>query len=57
MGFKTIVNTGSTSVGTLTIIIKDQPNKSAPGVADGDLTNAGGSVDAEVSFAIRLSDR
>ena len=57
VGFKTIVNTGSASEGTLTIIIKDQPNKSAPGVADGDLTNAGGSVDAEVSFAIRLSDR
>ena len=56
VGFKTIVNTGSASEGTLTIIIKDQPNKSAPGVADGDLTNAGGSIDAEVSFELTISN-
>lgn len=56
VGFKTIVNTGSASEGTLTIIIKHNPNKSAPGVADGDLTNAGGSTDAEVSFELTISN-
>jgi hypothetical protein len=38
--------------GTLTITLIHEPNKSGDGVADGVITNAGGSTDAEVTFNI-----
>jgi len=38
--------------GELTITLRHEPNKSAEGVAEGVITNAGGNTDAEVTFSI-----
>ena len=38
--------------GTLTITLIHEPNKSASGVAEGDITNADGTTDAKVTFDI-----
>lgn len=40
--------------GTLTITLRHEPNKTAPGVAVGNITSAGGSTDAEVSFPVTV---
>jgi len=40
--------------GTLTITLRHEPNKTAPGVAGGNIASAGGSTDAEVSFPITV---
>jgi hypothetical protein len=38
--------------GTLTVTLRHEPNKTAQGVAIGNITSAGGSTDAEVSFSV-----
>lgn len=40
--------------GTLSIVLRHEPNKSGSGVANGDITNAGGSTDAQVNFAVSV---
>ena len=40
--------------GTLRITLRHLPNKSATGVASGDITNADGETDIEVDFPVRL---
>ena len=40
--------------GNMIITLRHEPNKSAAGVAGGDITNAGGSTDAEVSFPVSV---
>lgn len=40
--------------GQLTITLRHEPNKNAPGVAAGDITNAGGETDAEVTFNVTV---
>lgn len=49
----TLVTTGSGS-GTLVITLRHEPNKSASGVSSGDITNAGGETDIEVTFNITV---
>ncbi|MFK7970941.1 MAG: type 1 periplasmic binding fold superfamily protein [Bacteroidia bacterium] len=39
---------------TLIIILRHEPNKSGSGVAEGDITNAGGETDIEVKFPITV---
>lgn len=57
IGLNFSLSTGSsTGNGTLTVTLRHEPNKTASGVADGDITNAGGSTDAEVSFPIQVVD-
>lgn len=46
------VTPNAATSGNLTITLRHLPNKSATGVAGGDITNAGGSTDAEVVFPI-----
>jgi len=46
---------GSAGSGNLTVTLKHEPNKSASGVSSGDITNAGGSTDAAVSFPIAVN--
>lgn len=46
---------GTASSGNLTVTLRHLPNKSASGVASGDITNAGGSTDAAVSFPITIN--
>lgn len=46
----TASNTPAT--GIITIILRHEPNKSAAGVANGQIANAGGNTDAEVTFPL-----
>ena len=39
---------------SLTITLRHEPDKSAAGVSDGDITNAGGETDIEVTFQIHV---
>ena len=51
LGFKTVFATGaSASTGSLTITLRHQGNKTLAGVAAGDITNATGETDFEVTF-------
>ncbi len=43
---------GGASNGSLTLTLRHQPDKGATGVADGDITNAGGETDIEVTFPL-----
>lgn len=52
VGLKTNLATGAAGSGTLTIILRHEPDKSASGVADGNIENAGGETDIEVEFDI-----
>jgi hypothetical protein len=47
--FATGANPGT---GIITITLRHLPNKNADGVSDGNISNAGGSTDVEVSFPI-----
>lgn len=40
------------TTGNLTLTLRHEPNKDAEGVAQGNITNAGGSTDAEVVFNV-----
>lgn len=44
--------TGSAISGNLIVTLRHQPNKSATGVAAGDIVNAAGSTDAEVTYPV-----
>lgn len=52
IGLKSIVDTGTSGSGTLTLTLRHKPKKSASGVASGDITNAGGETDIAVEFPI-----
>lgn len=52
VGLSSTVSTGAAASGTLTVILRHEPNKSGTGVAGGDITNAGGETDIEVTFPI-----
>jgi len=52
LGLSTTVTTGSSASGAMTVILRHEPNKSASGVSNGDITNAGGESDIEVTFQI-----
>ena len=45
---------GSSYTGNLKITLRHEPNKSAAGVANGDITNAAGETDLEIEFPVRL---
>ena len=51
----TLVAGTSGSTGTLMVTLKHLPNKTASGVADGDITNAGGNTDAAVTFSLAVN--
>ena len=52
IGLKVVFATTTAATGELKIILKHLPNKSAAGVSAGDMTNAGGSTDAEATFNV-----
>lgn len=52
LGLATNVVTGAASTGTLKVILRHEPEKGASGVSTGDITNAGGETDIEVTFDI-----
>jgi hypothetical protein len=52
VGLESVFTTTGVATGTITIILKHEPNKSAPNVANGDIKNAEGTTDVEVTFDI-----
>ncbi len=53
IGLSSTLTTGAASAaGTLTIILRHEPIKTASGVANGEIANAGGETDIEVAFTI-----
>ena len=52
VGLHSTLTTGAVGSGSITIILRHKPNKSASGVSDGDITNAGGETDIEITFPI-----
>lgn len=54
IGIITTLLSGTPGSGNLKITLRHQPNKSADGVESGDITNAGGETDVEISFPIEI---
>jgi len=54
LGLQSTITTTDVGNGTLTVILRHEPNKSAGGVASGDITNAGGETDIEVTFDVTV---
>ena len=44
--------TTTPGAGSMTITLRHEPNKTAEGVANGNIANAGGSTDAQVNFSV-----
>ena len=53
LNFTLVAGTSGTT-GILTVTLRHEPNKTASNVSTGDITNAEGSTDAEVSFSITI---
>ena len=56
IGLTFTLTTGNAGPGDLKVTLIHLPNKSAEGVATGDITNAGGATDADVSFPVNISN-
>ena len=54
IGVEFTLTANSVSSGDLTFMLRHEPNKSASGVADGDITNAYGSTDYTATFSISV---
>jgi hypothetical protein len=54
IGLSNQVVTTTASTGTYTVTLRHEPNKSAAGVANGDITNAGGETDVTATFNITI---
>lgn len=54
LGVLTTVNSNASGHNNVTITLRHEPNKTADGVADGDITNAGGETDIEVTFHMHV---
>lgn len=54
VGLATTAVAGAASSGNLTITLRHEPNKTAAGVSAGNIANAGGETDIEVTFAVTI---
>jgi hypothetical protein len=54
VGLSSTATTGDAGTGTLTITLRHEPTKDADGVSSGDITNAGGETDIEVTFDVTV---
>ena len=54
IGLATTITTIDSGSGTLNIVLRHEPNKDATGVLNGDITNAGGETDIEVTFDVTV---
>ncbi|MFC6245467.1 type 1 periplasmic binding fold superfamily protein [Flavobacterium psychroterrae] len=54
VGLQSVFTTTEVASGNLTITLRHEPNKSGVNVAAGDITNAAGSTDFEVTFSISV---
>ena len=52
IGLSTTLRTGAPASGNITITLRHEPSKSATGVSGGDISNAGGETDIEVTIPI-----
>ncbi len=52
IGLTNLATTAAPGEGTMTVTLRHQPNKTAAGVINGDITNAGGETDIEVTFPV-----
>jgi hypothetical protein len=51
----TLTTSTSATTGNIVVTLRHLPNKSAAGVASGDITNAGGATDAQVTFPVVIN--
>jgi len=54
VGLITTGVTGAASSGTLKVTLRHQPDKNGANVSAGDITNAGGETDIEVTFPVTV---
>ncbi len=54
IGLTVNFQTSDTANGTITITLRHEPTKDGEGVSEGDITNAGGETDVEVSFEVEV---
>ena len=54
IGLANTLTTGAAGNAAITVILRHEPDKDASGVADGDITNAGGETDIEVTFDVTV---
>lgn len=54
IGIESMMITGDPGSGELTIILRHEPDKEADGVSSGDISNAGGETDIEISIPIDI---
>ncbi|WP_100615611.1 type 1 periplasmic binding fold superfamily protein [Confluentibacter citreus] len=54
VGLEFTLTTTTTGAGSITIILRHEPNKTATGVSDGDITNAGGETDITATFQVTV---
>ena len=54
IGLSTVLTTGEMGSGTITVTLRHEPNKDAAGVSSGDIANAGGETDIEVTFNVEI---
>lgn len=54
LGLSSIIKTEGAESGNITVTLRHEPDKKATGVSGGDITNAGGETDIEVSFDILI---
>lgn len=52
VGLSSTATTTTASTGQLTVTLRHEPDKHAAGVESGDISNAGGETDAEVTFDV-----
>jgi len=52
IGLSSTLTTGDAGSGTITITLRHEPDKSASGVSDGNIANAGGETDIEVTIPV-----
>lgn len=55
VGLENTVTTTDAGQGTLGLVLRHEPDKNASGVSDGDITNAGGETDIEVTFDVEVN--
>jgi hypothetical protein len=54
IGLSTVFSTGDASTGSLVVILRHEPDKSANGAVNGDPSNAGGETDIEANFDVTI---
>lgn len=54
IGLATTITTIDSGSGILNIVLRHEPNKDGTGVLSGDITNAGGETDIEVTFDVTV---